>query len=1483
MSYRNLQIWFTILCAGFVSQASAQLSGNYTIGGSGSRNYSTWESFAADFNRNGVSGPVVVEVQSSLTLASNIEFKQHASNKTTFTNSLTIKGNGFQVKSTLDSEMIYLNGVDFMYLKKLKLLNESKNTRSVGIRFTNGADSNVIDSCTILFSGITAHSAKDTGAYIAFARDGKNITAVGSVHNGKGNLIRGCTMSTSGTGALAPVIGILDQQGRTDYTKTVSGNIITGNKIRNFFSVGIWVRYVNSEWIDGNELSRLDASSSDAVDTMVSGVYVRFAQSSARAFKIDNNKVFSLPYPSASFTSMTYGINVFLGVDAALISGNSSVNASISGNVIEKNMIEGRIFGVFSQYGDRTVLNGNILRYNKSENGYSYGIYANFGSDCHLENNIVLKNEFGTNGTSGVGALIFAYSVKNGFWNRMNVFGNRVDSNTSLEQIFGISLFQGGNWVVRSNRVADNRSFGSWGLGTGLYLNTVGNVEVVGNIFAKNNGDGESYNLISVNYNAIGHLKISGNTIVSDDFGNSNTTSSCVYTDDDSQIDLIGNILEAKGDGAVYMAYLFSYGVAGKVASNSFKIGPSIAADIYALGTNYYTSFSTWVGDTYVDENNEIVENEFVNYNKGDYRSKQIKNQNNVEISNVVSDGKIDFLGKNRHKVYCDRGAFEDTFNLKLSVLNLPKSDTLCSGSVLAPEVEIFNAFVDTVEDFTLGFVLNGVANLERFKNKILPGKSSKVSFSKSLFINNTGLNALKIFVVTANDIEKDDTFSRAFVVLPSPGGSVISSVTQSGTGNQWKISGSKITTIRGINTQMDVTAPRGLNNGDYGSTKKWVASSQLYLRSGKAVAGSSLVVPNGSNNLQWKFNLSDSTLDDSILSWKLKITDLRNGCDTVFTLSVYVSPTPLIDFQLPLVGCSKDTLKFLNNTKSRSTNVYLEYQWIYDGIDTSTDVDGSFIFSNGGTKKITLNVVSMPDGYVFQKVKSFSVVESPTASFSRTNACEGKPIVFTNTSNLGVGGNSFWTFGAKKDTLINSVNFNYSFAKPGSYIVALTADYKGCKNTTSSKVTVFEQPTASFTITEGNCVGKEYFFNTTTKMNTSMFGVIWDFGEPNALSTVKNTKYVYNSGGTKTVKIVVNSEFGCKDSLTKQVQVKESPVVDFTTDRLCLRSRTLFQNTTPDVSGSTATYSWMLDGIKVSSKDTFSRGWVQTGKSKVVLNVTLSNGCNASLEKEIEILQEALVDFDFESVCSGDSILFKNKSENSTADSMKYSWDFGNGINSDLKDPRVQFTTDATRSYNVILTTSVAGGCSTQRSRFVEVYELPRTCDFVFTPDYSTYFYGAKLEPMDENQLAGGQTGVSYQWQLKGAGNKYSSGVNAAVVYELSSDGTFEVNLIAITDEHSCKCGTTKNIVLDRLSASDLNSMGIILYPNPSKTNIGIQSQETILNVKLVDVNGKVILEMNELNTNNILLNISDFSNGIYLAKIQTERGAETLQWVKN
>jgi hypothetical protein len=48
------------------------------------------------------------------------------------------------------------------------------------------------------------------------------------------------------------------------------------------------------------------------------------------------------------------------------------------------------------------------------------------------------------------------------------------------------------------------------------------------------------------------------------------------------------------------------------------------------------------------------------------------------------------------------------------------------------------------------------------------------------------------------------------------------------------------------------------------------------------------------------------------------------------------------------------------------------------------------------------------------------------------------------------------------------------------------------------------------------------------------------------------------------------------------------------------------------------------------------------------------------------------------------------------------------------------------------------------------------------------------------------------------------------------------------------------------------------------------------------LDVNGKVVLERNGLNTHDIDLNISELSSGIYMAKIQTKRGVETLQWVK-
>ena len=98
-----------------VSGASfAQLSGNYTIGGTTSAtNYATWGDFTSAVANSGVSGSVSVKVMSDLTVTTPVEFKQNSSNPTTSSKKITIDGNGKKITGALTYEVLFFNGMDF--------------------------------------------------------------------------------------------------------------------------------------------------------------------------------------------------------------------------------------------------------------------------------------------------------------------------------------------------------------------------------------------------------------------------------------------------------------------------------------------------------------------------------------------------------------------------------------------------------------------------------------------------------------------------------------------------------------------------------------------------------------------------------------------------------------------------------------------------------------------------------------------------------------------------------------------------------------------------------------------------------------------------------------------------------------------------------------------------------------------------------------------------------------------------------------------------------------------------------------------------------------------------------------------------------------------------------------------------------------------------------------------------------------------------
>jgi hypothetical protein len=82
---------------------------------------------------------------------------------------------------------------------------------------------------------------------------------------------------------------------------------------------------------------------------------------------------------------------------------------------------------------------------------------------------------------------------------------------------------------------------------------------------------------------------------------------------------------------------------------------------------------------------------------------------------------------------------------------------------------------------------------------------------------------------------------------------------------------------------------------------------------------------------------------------------------------------------------------------------------------------------------------------------------------------------------------------------------------------------------------------------------------------------------------------------------------------------------------------------------------------------------------------------------------------------------------------------------------------------------------------------------------------------------------------------------------------------------------------------AIKLNSFSV--YPNPSANTIHIEtmSNQQIESVKISDINGKILSQLNGDNSLKISSDISHFLPGIYFVELTTNLGNQTQKFVKN
>jgi hypothetical protein len=91
----------------------------------------------------------------------------------------------------------------------------------------------------------------------------------------------------------------------------------------------------------------------------------------------------------------------------------------------------------------------------------------------------------------------------------------------------------------------------------------------------------------------------------------------------------------------------------------------------------------------------------------------------------------------------------------------------------------------------------------------------------------------------------------------------------------------------------------------------------------------------------------------------------------------------------------------------------------------------------------------------------------------------------------------------------------------------------------------------------------------------------------------------------------------------------------------------------------------------------------------------------------------------------------------------------------------------------------------------------------------------------------------------------------------------------------------------VDRPTAAnqDFFSSNFSLSPNPVKDIFTVNAKNNIAiqNIKVVDINGRIVNELNNINSSDAMqVNIGELNAGVYFVKVQTELGVGTSKIIK-
>ncbi len=445
------------------------------------------------------------------------------------------------------------------------------------------------------------------------------------------------------------------------------------------------------------------------------------------------------------------------------------------------------------------------------------------------------------------------------------------------------------------------------------------------------------------------------------------------------------------------------------------------------------------------------------------------------------------------------------------------------------------------------------------------------------------------------------------------------------------------------------------------GNTYSWTPSTGL----SSATAAQPTVTPGNPTSLQ-------------TTNYILTVT-AAGGCYVKDTVSVTVTPTLTGVFTVNAASQCLASNNFQFNTNNPAGTTYA---WDF-GVagQTSNQQNPSHSYTAAGTYTVKL-VVSNANGCKDSSTQNVSVNLTPVADAGTDQMlCGG-----TNGSvTIGTPALAGYSYSWSPSAGLNNPTAAQPVASPSSttdYIVTVTGA-GGCVKKDTVKVVVTQTLSAAFNVNNSTqCItGNNFQFTMANPIGGLNY--LWTFGDAaNGTSTLQNPTYQYAAAGAYTVKVVISTPNGCKDSSSKQVTINNLPTgtISSTETNICEGTPVVLTAT-----GTANTYRWYKNGTLVATTSTNTYNATQPG----VYTFDLNNGCtNAGTGSvTLTLTKKPTVDWSYSTMCLGYPTTFTDNSNVSGSLPVNYSWDFGTNTLPGSNQPSPTVTYGDAGTYNVQFT----------------------------------------------------------------------------------------------------------------------------------------------------------------------------------------------------